>query len=488
MSPFARSGLTLLGVGAAAAGLGLYAYFGVMKPDQAKERHTQTEERLFNAPVESAQDAGAAAELVSLTVEAKGEHTALTKSEGRWRLTEPVDAAADRTAVEGLLTQLQTAKFKRIIEEQPTPQDLKKYGLAPPRFLVRATARLPGGGSQEVLLRGGIENPFDASVYLQREGDPRVYAAEGGVRWSLEKTTFDLRDKEVLALEEAKVASLEVKTRTHLLALARADATRWTLTQPTQAAADGPAVAALFTGLRQERATAFLKDSPEERKALGFEAPAVDATFTRTDGPAVRLRLAERGMDGGVKQAFALREGGGPSVLAEVAPGALVVLGRTPAAFKDKAVLSFKKEDVARVTFAPGGKGAPLIVERVRADAGMSEDWRVLAPQEGPARKFKLTSVLWLLQSLKASTVLDAADLRSLGLGPGARAVSLYDAQGKPIASLALGKEVPAKPGMLYAKGSASAAVEIDGTRVAELPTNAADVLDGPADAGVGAR
>ncbi len=472
MSPFAKNLLGLLVAAIVAGALGLYAYFGVMKGDERKALQKETEERLYAAPG-AEKDAGGV-ELTALTVEAKGELTELTRQDGRWRLTRPVVANADRAAVDGLVSQLTGAKFKSVVEEQPTEADLKRYGLSPPKFTVRAKAV----GAPDLVLYGGLENTFDGSVYLRREGDPKVYAAEGGVRWSLERGAFDLREKELLAVDEPSLKKLTLKTKAGTTALERVDGKRWRLTAPAPAAADSAALSALVNGLKTERALAFLEETPELKKALET-APAADATFT-TEAGEVRLRLAEATV-GGEKKTVSLKETPGSRVLAEVSANALAVLSKSPADLKDKAVLSFKKEDVARVTFSPGGGAAAVVVERVAADAGAAEDWRVSAPQAGPAKKFKLSSVLWTLESLKALAPPQerARELKKLQLDERARRITLSDSAGKTLAELALGGDVPGKSGSAYVRAGKDTVAEVDGTRLAELPWSAAELLEG---------
>src|SRR5690606_11043307 len=121
--------------------------------------------------------------------------------------------------VESILTQLQSGKFKATIEEAPADADLEKYGLKAPVFSVTAKAYVPdtsGGGKDDparqrtVTLYGGIENTFDGSVYVRRDTDPRVYSADGSVRYALEKDLYSLREKELLGLDEGSLQGLTV--------------------------------------------------------------------------------------------------------------------------------------------------------------------------------------------------------------------------------------------------------------------------------------
>ncbi|RKH91774.1 DUF4340 domain-containing protein, partial [Corallococcus sp. AB038B] len=139
-------------------------------------------------------------------------------------------------------------------------------------------------------LHGGVENTFDGSVYVRRDGDSKVYAAQGSVRWSLDKDTFALRSKELLGgLEATALATIEVRAQERSYVLQHeTGTTKWRLTKPVAERADEARVATLLKNLKEHRALAFPSDSAQMRKKLGLESPLVDARFTPLSGEPVR--------------------------------------------------------------------------------------------------------------------------------------------------------------------------------------------------------
>jgi hypothetical protein len=387
----------------------------------------------------------------------------LEKKDGEWWLTSPVQARADKVAIDAVSSQLQSAKFKKTIEEKPTEEDLKRYGLAPPQWSVTAEALAPGG-KKEVTLEGGIENSFDGSVYLRRKGEDPVYSAEGGVRWALEKNAYELRDKELLAVDEAKATSVTLQSKANAWTIERGADKAWKLKKPEEEIAEANTVTAMFGALKAERALAF----PPQPAELHYE---VEATIGLEGGGRVVLKFGRAG-----EKTYALREDSKGSVLAEVGANAPAAVDKPAAELKDKTILVFKKEDVAKVVFTGEG-GKEVAVERVfGADGGSTEDWLVTAPQKGPAKKWKLSSILWSLGSLKAQKVADPKDEKKLGLG--AKKVAILGRSGDALATLLVGKD--AEPGSVYVKGTRPFAVTADATRLSELPSKAEDVLDVP--------
>jgi len=462
--------LLMGGLAVVAGGLALFAYFGVSQSEEKESTRKEAESRLFGADPGAAKGpdggAGPAPEVATLVVKAKGDVTALEKKDGAWRITDPVRAPADPVAVDQVITALTTGKFKDLIEENPTDADLAKYGLAKPAWEVTAYAYLPV--KREVTLQGGVENTFDGSIYVRRGGEKSIHSMEGGTRWSLEKSTFELRAKDVFSFDEAKLDRIELKSAKNAWTVERDPAKAWRLVKPTAEAADTATVQGIFTALKNERALAFPKE------AIGNQAPVLEAGLG-AGSELTRLRLFKQ------DKLLAVIDHGGESLVAEAPEAVLTALDKSVQELRDKTVVAFKREDVARVTLAK--KGAPAVtVERVEVDGG-PEDWKVSAPEAGPAKKWKLSSVLWNLSTLKAAE-LGVEHPKSwggaYGLEPGERTVEIFDAAGKSLARLAVGKPVEGKPNLLFVRGSRDQVLEVDGSRLSDLPVTLADLLDKP--------
>ncbi len=465
-----------------AAGLGLYAYFGVMKTEERETQRKDRAERIFPGAPAGARgpDGGAPADPVftSIEIKAKGDTTSLEKKENGWRITAPVSSPADSYAVEQVLGQLRGGKLKATVEENPTDADLVKYGLKEPKFSVSAVA---SADERKIALFGGIENPFDGTVYVRREGDKAVYVVDGSVRFALEKSTFDLRDKDLVAVDEPKLQRVDVKTRARAYSLQRNSDKTWRLVTPRDLPADTAAVTSMLSGLRGAKALAFLPDSARERTRLGLDAPSVDATFLLSDGGKIRIRLAAASGDGGSK-AYALREGGSSSVLAEIPTSAIADLDKDPMDLRDRSVITFKQDQVAKIVLTPGASAKEIVVEKIGTDGGDAEEWRVAAPEKGPAKRWKISSLLYSLASLKAARVVDEApaDFAKYGVSASSRGVRLFDAAGKELARLEVGTAAKDNPEAVYLRGSRNQVLQMDSTKLSDLPSQVDDVIERP--------
>lgn len=486
MSQSQNTLLQLLLLFALSGAIGGYAYFGVFKKDADKAQKQEHELRLF-APQklgERARDGGSPpAEFTELSVTYLGKTTSLEKRAGTdWQIVSPVRAKADKLVVDQILSQLQSSKFKATLEENPDDAALAKYGLVSPTFVVQATA-LVNGEARSVKLVGGIENTFDGTVFVRRNDEKPVFTAEGGVRFSMARTPYDLRDKALFALTESKISKLAVKSTNNQYVLERTANKQWNFVKPDLGAADNANITAMISSMAGERAQAFVDDTEANRKALGFDVPLIDTTATFEGGATTRLRVSRVPGDAGEDTFYGLREEESGSVLAQVGNGA-TGYDRNPIDLRDKSIVRFHREAVTRLVFhEPGAQD--VIIAKESADAS-ADAWRVIAPRAGKAKVFKVTSVLWTLGGAKALAEGEEKpkDWGKYGLGPNAKSIALFDDSGKELGRFVIGKPVPNTPSAFYVRGTREQVLQSDGSRFGEFPFSVADVLDEPGDAG----
>lgn len=473
-------GLTVLLV--VAGGVGLYAYKGVYQADQIAAQKKERDERIFTA--QEVGDGGApASQFLTLSVTFGGETTRLTRQRGGpWRIVAPVSAKADKLVVDALVSELETARFKATLDETPDESTIERYGLSHPSFVVEATAEVGEGHAPSKLkLEGGIENTFDGSTFVRRNGEKPVYTVHGGVRSALAKSTFELRDKQVLSVDEAQLKGMTVKTARNAWSLERNAQGQWAIVRPRPELADGTQVSSMLASLASEKAQSFPRDSAGLSRA--FEAPAVDATFTAKNGETARIRVGRSAGDGGVRW-YALREDSDGTGVAEVGSGAADHLDKRSADLEDKTLVRFNKDAVTTIVMIQGGERLTLVKDSVDASA---EAWRVASPREGKAKVFKVTSLLWALGSLKAKAwgETQPRNWGKFGLDDRARSIGLYGSDGVELGRLTIGTELKDKKGTFFVRGQKNQVAECDGARFSEFPFSLSDVLDEPVDAGV---
>jgi hypothetical protein len=225
-------------------GLGAYIYFVSWR-----EPETSNENRVF-ASLESG-------DIQEITITSAGGETTTVRKEGDgWQIVSPITspaAMAEANAMTSALSQMDTV---RVVDEQPS--DVATYGLNPPRVSVQFTSA-DGKPSGKLLI--GERSPTGAGMYAKREDQARVFLIAEYQGSSFDKTTFDLRDKTVLAFDRGQMDSLEVERGGQKTAFTRKD-NNWTITAPMTADADFGTVESLVSQLQNLQMRSVAADQP----------------------------------------------------------------------------------------------------------------------------------------------------------------------------------------------------------------------------------
>src|SRR5579862_5870426 len=202
----------------------------------------------------------------------KGEVTTLKKTNGTWQVTAPVEAAGDESAVSGITTALSGLSITRVVDDNPT--DLKDYGLAMPRLEVDYKA---GGGDYKRIVIGD-KSPSGSDLFAKRGEDKKVFLIPSFQETTLNKSTFDLRDKIVLKFDRDKVDGLDLTADGKSLQIAK-DNGEWKITQPLQARADYGSVEGLIGRLQTTTMKSIVTETaaPADLKQHGLDKPAATA-------------------------------------------------------------------------------------------------------------------------------------------------------------------------------------------------------------------
>ncbi|HEY3122082.1 MAG TPA: DUF4340 domain-containing protein, partial [Vicinamibacteria bacterium] len=285
------------------AGLGSYIYFVESKEEEKPEK---PKEKVFQ--LDSAKD-----KVKEVTLAPGGEEIRLVKEGQGWRMTAPVNVAADPTEADALVTSLQGLELDEVVAESPS--SLAEYGLDKPKNTVSVQVQ---GASGPLKLLVGDKTPDGNSLYAKVPSRPRVFTIPSYVEASFSKKPFDLRDRSVLHVKRDDVKGLEITGPNGNYALARDDKGEWAFTRPLTTRAGRWAVDGFLgtlEGLRMESAAA---ESATDLKPYGLDKPARTVSLLLADGG---RRTLEIGSSPAEKKVH-VREAGNP--LVAVVPGAVV--------------------------------------------------------------------------------------------------------------------------------------------------------------------
>ena len=174
----------------------------------------------------------------------KGDVTTLKKDNGNWQLVAPVTARADEAEASGIANAVGQVEIVRVIDENPS--DLKGYGLDMPRVEVDFKA---AGDKDYRRLLIGEKSPTGADLFARRNDEKKVFLIPASQETTLNRSTFELRDKTLLKFERDKVDGVEMNAGGKTVQLAK-DGAEWKITQPLQVRADYGAVEGLIGKLQ----------------------------------------------------------------------------------------------------------------------------------------------------------------------------------------------------------------------------------------------
>lgn len=314
-------------------GLGAYLYFVESKQIAREAQKEKLVE--FNAD-----------DVTAVTLVYPDREIALEKSDAGWRITKPVQAPADDVTVNNLIRAIADAEVKKTIDEPP--QDLAPFGLAQPMVTAKLTAKdtaLPD-------LKVGKTTSVSASTYVQRADQSKIYLTGSAFHSGMDKQVKDLRDKKIVDFKEDEITRVALRGPEGDVVLAKADG-NWKIEQPTAYRADGNAVRALLSTVRNLRATDFPNDAPSDADlaTYGLDSPRRQLVLTAGEGKEIRLLVGKE-----ADQGLYVKPGDRPTTFI-VGKWVSRDLGKSVDDLRDKTVL----------TFDPG---AATAIEVVRGDGG----------------------------------------------------------------------------------------------------------------------
>jgi hypothetical protein len=363
------------------AGLGGYIYFVTWK--QPAEDPATKRESVFTG-VETDK-------IEQITVKsASGEVTTLKKAADRWQIASPVTAAAADSEVMGLTSALGQLDVVRVIDEKPA--DLKEYGLATPRLEVEFKS---AEGKPSGRLFVGDKTPTGAGLYAKRNEEPRVFLIAEYQESSLNKSTFDLRDKAIIKIERDKVDNVEVNLAGKPIVFVK-EATDWKITKPLEARADFSSADGLISRVEGAQMKSIVTEqaSPAELKKFGLENPSLAVTIGQ----------------GSARAVLALGGAAGDDIYArDMSKSAVVTVDKSLAEDLKKPVDDYRRKDAFEfrafnATRAEITRGDETVVfERVRGQGENAVDsWKRVSPNAADADKSKVETLLAGLADIRA--------------------------------------------------------------------------------------
>jgi hypothetical protein len=295
----------------------------------------------------------------------------------------------------------------------------------------------------------GNKTPTGGSLFAKRGDQSRVLLIAAYLDGSLNRSTFDLRDKAVVKFDQAKVDAVNVDLGGREIEFKK-DQDNWMMVRPLTARADNGSVDGLVRRIETGQMKSIVTEqqpSPADLKKYGLDRPEVTVT----------LNL------GSAQATFAI---GGPvgedAVYARDASRAMVMtvdkaladdLKKEAEEYRRKDAFEFRPLNATRTEFTRGGQ--TVAFERVKGEGENAEDsWRRVSPSAADADKGKMEALLAALVDMRATSF--TATTANTGLNTPALTVLVKFDEGKKEERVTFGRSgsdayasLPDQPGAL---------------------------------------
>jgi hypothetical protein len=251
------------------AGLaGIAVYYFEVKPGTARDEEPDKSKPLFSFNRD---------EIAAISITRGAETINLELQENKWLIKQPVNSAADETAMNQLVATLGNA---RIDSEFPASGDqLKQYGLAEPP--VKLEIKLKNGRVDKLDLGG--KDPLGTSAYGRLNGSPNVAMLPIGVFSSSDKSLNDFRDRSLLNANQYELSSLKVSNPNGGFELAKKD-NDWVIKSPLEAPAEDTEVNNLLTEVTTAKYAEIVSETGEDAGKYGLNNSKIKFTVQTAAG------------------------------------------------------------------------------------------------------------------------------------------------------------------------------------------------------------
>ncbi|MEJ2716619.1 MAG: DUF4340 domain-containing protein [Deltaproteobacteria bacterium] len=315
----------------------------------------------------------------------------LEKAAKNWVLTDPVKTKADDKAVQSLLLSIVDAK-----------RDKDK----------RATVSF------------GKKNPVKTSYYVRVNHAPDLLLVADTLKNSLNKTSFYLRDKTVVAVAPEDVDRIVIKTKGKETELERQGPKKWRMTKPKEMKVKKSFVEADLRSLTNLEAKRIIDDPGKDVAAFGLESPEMTVLLA---GKKLQQALVignpvkeTVGTSSATPDRYARIKG--RHTVYVIDARVMKNLEKDPEKIRDRSLLEYDQAAIERMDITLDGK--KWVVSR-----GKDRRWSLEQPHNKKTIKtWPVTGILWDLKGLewKSREKPSSSDLTSFHLKNPRLVVSLF--------------------------------------------------------------
>jgi hypothetical protein len=348
--------------------------------------------------------------------------TVKRQADDSWLITEPFEFSADPDEIADILDFITEEGAVGFAPEGARPAD---YGLEPPAITLLL---VDADGATSRLLIG--KSAGDGNYWAMREGRPSIFMVAETVKNKLTVSADFIMNKSLLAYTVANVTAFEVTGPDGTIAAVR-DGKGWKITKPEAVRGDRNAVNTLLSDLRDMKLSEIEEMPGKDLGRYGLDNPTFAVSVTVKDGDKERKSVLKLVRGAGDTSYGYLSTG---DFIFSIPTETIASVNPTLASLRDRALLSFDKDTVTRITIAAGDKTYDF---KRKGDV-----WKMTEPTRKKLDAQSMDYLLGAIGDLSYAEVLtDTKDtLKDWGLDKPQTTITLTGADGKEIGTVLLGE------------------------------------------------
>jgi len=186
------------------------------------------------------------------------------KDGANWKITQPLNAEADKVSVNALLSKLDYGRIKSIVEEKT--KHLKKYHLNKPAYRIELFS-----GSDKAETGVSFSVLKDKKAFGKDDVRPQIFTVDAGFLKPFQKTLFDFRSKKITEFERSKADSLILTNNDTLMTFVKDTSATWQFASGQKA--KSWQVKNILSALSNLKAVKFVAEKAVNLHKFGLDKP-----------------------------------------------------------------------------------------------------------------------------------------------------------------------------------------------------------------------
>jgi hypothetical protein len=192
-----------------------------------------------------------------------------SKKGEEWFFKNPVNALAQSSKIDNILSSLSSLKAKEFVSEEKKKDEVKKYGLDRPEYEI--TLGMPLENQEVTFSLHKVEEKLFATTSLST----KIVEAEDNLLSDLEKEAGELREKEVANFYSWEANRLHLKMEETAWELIKDEEDNWHFESPLKEEADKSKIQTFIRKIESLEADEFI-DPPLSLKDYGLDNPQAE--------------------------------------------------------------------------------------------------------------------------------------------------------------------------------------------------------------------